>query len=120
MSTAPLPQTEPGRTSAFIVYGLYLLSIPSFAVFALLGVIVALAGRDGAGPLARVPSDVIPAAADRFVVEQTDMRQHDVPQPACPELEAKVHVLVVAGQALVEAAAFLEQDTAQHQAGASH
>lgn len=36
-----------------IVYVLYLLSIPSFALFALLGVIVALAGRDGAGPLAR-------------------------------------------------------------------
>ncbi|QGZ93973.1 putative membrane protein [Terricaulis silvestris] len=36
-----------------IVYVLYLLSIPSFALFALVGVIVALAGRDGAGPLAR-------------------------------------------------------------------
>jgi uncharacterized membrane protein len=36
-----------------IVYVFYLLSIPSFALFALVGVIVALAGRDGAGPLAR-------------------------------------------------------------------
>jgi uncharacterized membrane protein len=53
MSTTPLPAPEPGRSSAFIVYVLYLLSIPSFAVFALLGVIVALAAKDGAGPLAR-------------------------------------------------------------------
>lgn len=36
-----------------LVYVLYLLSIPSAAVFALVGVIVALAARDGAGPLAR-------------------------------------------------------------------
>lgn len=53
MSTTPLPPPEPGRSSAFIVYVLYLLSIPSAAVFALFGVIVALATRDGAGPLAR-------------------------------------------------------------------
>ena len=53
MSTTPLPAAEPGRTSAFLVYVLFLLSIPSAAIFALLGVIVALAARDGAGPLAR-------------------------------------------------------------------
>lgn len=53
MSTTSLPQSEPGRTSAFLVYVLFLLSIPSAAIFALLGVIVALAARDGAGPLAR-------------------------------------------------------------------
>jgi len=53
MSTTPLPAPEPGRSTAFIVYVLYLLSIPSAAIFALLGVIVALAGRDGSGPLAR-------------------------------------------------------------------
>lgn len=53
MSTTSLPQAEPGRTSVFLVYVLYLLSIPSAAIFALLGVIVALAARDGAGPLAR-------------------------------------------------------------------
>lgn len=53
MSTTPLPAPERGRSSAFIVYVLYLLSIPSAAIFALLGVIVALAGRDGSGPLAR-------------------------------------------------------------------
>jgi uncharacterized membrane protein len=53
MSTTPLPAPEPGRSAAFIVYILYLLSIPSAAIFALFGVIVALAGRDGAGPLAR-------------------------------------------------------------------
>jgi uncharacterized membrane protein len=44
---------EPGRATALVVYVLYLLSIPSFAIFALLGVIVALSGRTGAGPIAR-------------------------------------------------------------------
>jgi len=44
---------EAGRGAAFAVYALYLLSIPSLAIFALIGVIVALASRDGAGPLAR-------------------------------------------------------------------
>lgn len=49
-----MPSTaEPGRATAFVVYVLYLLSIPSLAVFALIGVIIALAGRDGAGPIAR-------------------------------------------------------------------
>jgi uncharacterized membrane protein len=47
------PASEPGRGSAFIVYLLYLLSIPSAALLALIGVIWALAARDGAGPLAR-------------------------------------------------------------------
>ncbi|MBL8530118.1 MAG: hypothetical protein JNK94_00155 [Hyphomonadaceae bacterium] len=55
MTTPPAysPADEPGRFSALVVYLLYLLSIPSLAVFALVGVIVALAARDGAGPLAR-------------------------------------------------------------------
>lgn len=53
MSTTPLPAPEPGRSSAFIVYVLYLLSIPSAAIFALFGVILALAAKDGSGPLAR-------------------------------------------------------------------
>jgi uncharacterized membrane protein len=44
---------QPGRGAAFAVYVLYLLSIPSAALFALVGVIVALASRDGASPLAR-------------------------------------------------------------------
>jgi uncharacterized membrane protein len=52
MTATPLP-SQPGRFSALMVYVLYLLSIPSFAFFALVGVIWALAGRDGAGPLAR-------------------------------------------------------------------
>ena len=52
MSTTS-PASEPGRGAAFLVYGLYLLSIPSAAIFALIGVIVALSSRDGAGPLAR-------------------------------------------------------------------
>ena len=50
LNSAP---TEAGRGAAFIVYALYLLSIPSAAIFALIGVIVAYASRDGAGPLAR-------------------------------------------------------------------
>lgn len=41
---------EAGRGAAFIVYALYLLSIPSFAAFAVVGVIVAYVARDGAGP----------------------------------------------------------------------
>ncbi|MDZ4690738.1 hypothetical protein [Terricaulis sp.] len=48
-----MTQSEAGRGSALIVYALYLLSIPSLAIFALVGVIFAYAARDGAGPLAR-------------------------------------------------------------------
>ncbi len=44
---------QAGRGAAFLVYVLYLLSIPSAAIFALIGVIVALSGRDGASPMAR-------------------------------------------------------------------
>ena len=51
--TMSSPVTEPGRATAFLVYVLYLLSIPSAALFALVGVIVALSGRAGAGPVAR-------------------------------------------------------------------
>jgi uncharacterized membrane protein len=57
MTTTPSSGSEPGRGAAFIVYVLYLLSIPSLAVFALLGVIVALVSRDGSGPLARAHLD---------------------------------------------------------------
>lgn len=53
MTATHSPASEPGRFSALMVYVLYLLSIPSFAVFALIGVIWALVARDGAGPLAR-------------------------------------------------------------------
>src|SRR5690349_22474510 len=52
MSTVS-PAGEPGRGAALLVYVLYLLSIPSAAIFALIGVIVALSSRDGASPLAR-------------------------------------------------------------------
>lgn len=45
-------RSEDGRVSALAVWGLYLLSIPSFAVFALVGVIVAYVQRDAAGPIA--------------------------------------------------------------------
>lgn len=44
---------EEGRTAALAVWALYLLSIPSFAAFALVGVIVAYASRSGATGLAR-------------------------------------------------------------------
>jgi uncharacterized membrane protein len=47
------PDQQAGRSAAFLVYVLYLLSIPSAAIFALIGVIVALSSRDGASPLAR-------------------------------------------------------------------
>ncbi len=53
MTNTSLQSPDAGRGSAFAVYVLYLLSIPSFALFALLGVIVAIGARDGAGPLAR-------------------------------------------------------------------
>ena len=51
MSSLSLP--ESGRASAIATYLLYLLSIPSAGVLALIGVIVAYASRDGAGPFAR-------------------------------------------------------------------
>lgn len=44
----PIIETEPGRGAAFIVYGLYILSIPSAALFAPLGLIVAYASRQHA------------------------------------------------------------------------
>lgn len=53
MTTQETAYPDAGRGAAFIVYALYLLSIPSAAVLALIGVIVAYASRDGAGPLAR-------------------------------------------------------------------
>jgi uncharacterized membrane protein len=42
------PSYEPGRNAAFLVYVLYLLSIPSAAVLALVGVIVAFASLPAA------------------------------------------------------------------------
>jgi uncharacterized membrane protein len=51
--TSTSPDHEAGSGAAFLVYVLYLLSIPSAAIFALVGVIVALSSRDGASPLAR-------------------------------------------------------------------
>lgn len=44
---------QAGRGTAILGYGLFLLSIPSAAVFALLGVIVALSGMDTSAPLPR-------------------------------------------------------------------
>jgi uncharacterized membrane protein len=48
---------ESGRLSAIAVYVLYLLSIPSAAILALVGVIVAYATREGASTLARAHLD---------------------------------------------------------------
>jgi uncharacterized membrane protein len=42
-----------GRGAAIVVWALYLLSIPSAALFALIGVIVAFASRESASPWAR-------------------------------------------------------------------
>ncbi len=53
MTNVPLPAAQPGRSTAMIVYVLYLLSIPSLAVFALIGFVLALMGRGDAGPFAR-------------------------------------------------------------------
>lgn len=48
-----LPSSEyRGRGAAFAVYVLYLLSIPSAGVFALIGVILALVAREGADAIA--------------------------------------------------------------------
>lgn len=55
--TAYVERDEPGRLAAFIAYAFYLLSIPSAAVFAVVGVIVAYIGRSDAGPIARAHLD---------------------------------------------------------------
>jgi uncharacterized membrane protein len=52
-TNAPLASDSAGRGSAMLVYVLYLLSIPSAAIFALIGVIVSLSSLEGAAPLAR-------------------------------------------------------------------
>ncbi|HVV33906.1 MAG TPA: hypothetical protein VHC73_11825 [Vitreimonas sp.] len=49
---APASQ-QPGRGTAILGYGLFLLSIPSAAIFALIGVIVALSGVSTSAPLPR-------------------------------------------------------------------
>ncbi len=53
MSQTTINSSDAGRASAMTTYILYLLSIPSAGVFALIGVIIAYVTRDGAGPLAR-------------------------------------------------------------------
>jgi uncharacterized membrane protein len=53
MSDTSIFRTDAGRGAAMATYILYLLSIPSAGLFALVGVIVAYVSRDGAGPLAR-------------------------------------------------------------------
>ena len=45
---------EDGRVSAGVVWGLYLLSIPSAAVLVPIGLIIAYVQRDGGGALARL------------------------------------------------------------------
>ena len=51
--TYPAIPESAGRGSAFLVYCLYLLSIPSAGIFALIGVILALTARSEAAPLPR-------------------------------------------------------------------
>lgn len=48
---------SPGRTNAMLGYGLYLLSIPSLAVFAPIGAGIAFLSRGEAGTLARAHMD---------------------------------------------------------------
>ncbi|MGE0828131.1 MAG: hypothetical protein AB7O04_02120 [Hyphomonadaceae bacterium] len=58
MATIETPaERGEGKLPALAAYGLYLLSIPSAAIFALAGVIVAYASRGGAGALARTHLD---------------------------------------------------------------
>lgn len=57
MANSYVPQAYAGRSTAFLVYALYLLSIPSLGLFALAGVILALMSRDGAAPFARAHLD---------------------------------------------------------------
>ena len=53
MTQTPSYAPEAGRSAAFLAYCLYLLSIPSAGVFALIGVIVAYVGRGEATGAAR-------------------------------------------------------------------
>jgi len=53
MTQTPSYAPEAGRSAAFLAYCLYLLSIPSAGVFALIGVIVAYVGRTEAVGAAR-------------------------------------------------------------------
>lgn len=55
--TAMVERDEPGRVAAFLAYGLYLLSIPSAALLALVGVVIAYLARGTAGPNARAHLD---------------------------------------------------------------
>lgn len=51
--TAPFYSPEPGRGAAFVTYVLYLVSIPSAGILALVGVILAYAARAEAQGVAR-------------------------------------------------------------------
>ena len=53
MSQVDAYQDEPGRLAALIVYGLYLLSIPSAAILVPVGLVIAYTSRAGASPLMR-------------------------------------------------------------------
>jgi uncharacterized membrane protein len=57
MTHVPPTTSETGRSSAFLVYILYLLSIPSLAIFALVGVILAFVARGDATGVARTHLD---------------------------------------------------------------
>ena len=51
MSQVDAYHDEPGRVAALIVYGLYLLSIPSAAILVPVGLVVAYTSRAGASPI---------------------------------------------------------------------
>lgn len=53
MSYAAAWNSEAGRLTAIAAYRFFILSIPSAGVFALVGLIIAYLGREGAGPAAR-------------------------------------------------------------------
>lgn len=53
MTAAPFYSPEPGRGAAFVTYVLYLVSIPSAGILALVGVILAYAARAQAQGVAR-------------------------------------------------------------------
>ena len=57
MTPTPSYGPQPGRSAAFLAYCLYLLSIPSAGVFALIGVIVAYVGRTEATGASRTHID---------------------------------------------------------------
>src|SRR5687768_5900775 len=59
---------------------------------------------------------VIIPARDRYVVNDESLRRADATQPAFAQPQTKVHVLISREEMLAEAADFMEQRLAHHQA----